>query len=68
MTRDLRAAWDEGFRAVAVACLHSYRYPAHEARIGDIARDLGFTQVSLSHATSPLMKLALRGDTTVVDA
>src|SRR6516162_5109004 len=68
VARDLRAAWAEGFRAVAVACLHSYRYPAHEARIGEIARETGFTQVSLSHETSPLMKLVSRGDTTVVDA
>ena len=64
----LRAAAAEGFRAVAVVCLHGYRYPAHEARIGELARQAGFTQVSLSHATSPLMKLVSRGDTTVVDA
>ena len=31
-------------------------------------RQIGFTQVSESHATSPLMKLVSRGDTTVVDA
>jgi 5-oxoprolinase (ATP-hydrolysing) len=68
VARDLRAAYAEGFRAVAVVCLHGYRYPAHEARIGEIARETGFTQVSLSHATSPLMKLVSRGDTTVVDA
>jgi len=66
--RDLRAARDEGFRSVAVVCMHGYRYPAHEARIGEIARDAGFTQVSMSHTTSPLMKLVSRGDTTVVDA
>ena len=66
--RDLRAAYAGGLRAVAVVCLHGYRYPAHEARIGEIARDIGFTQVSESHATSPLMKLVSRGDTTVVDA
>src|ERR1700733_3852839 len=66
--RDLRAAYDDGLRAVAVVCMHGYRYPAHEARIGEIARDTGFTQVSLSHTTSPLMKLVSRGDTTVVDA
>ena len=66
--RDLRAAYADGLRAVAVVCLHGYRYPAHEARIGQIARDIGFTQVSESHATSPLMKLVSRGDTTVVDA
>ena len=64
----LRAAYDEGFRSAAVVCMHGYRYPAHEARIGEIARRVGFAQVSLSHATSPLMKLVSRGDTTLVDA
>jgi 5-oxoprolinase (ATP-hydrolysing) len=68
VARDLRAAHAEGFRSVAVVCMHGYRYPAHEARIGEIARAIGFTQVSESHATSPLMKLVSRGDTTVVDA
>ena len=48
--------------------MHGYRYPEHEARIGDLARAAGFTQVSESHRTSPLMKLVSRGDTTVVDA
>ncbi len=65
---DLRAAYNEGFRSVAVVCMHGYRYPANEARIGEIARRAGFTQVSLSHATSQLMKLVSRGDTTLVDA
>ncbi|MBO0772797.1 MAG: hydantoinase B/oxoprolinase family protein, partial [Actinobacteria bacterium] len=68
LTAGLQAAYDDGFRSVAVVCLHGYRYPAHEARIGAIARRIGFTQVSESHATSPLMKLISRGDTTCVDA
>ena len=66
--RSLRAAYADGFRAVAVVCLHGYRFPAHEQRIGQIARGIGFTQVSLSCETSPLMKLVPRGDTTVADA
>jgi 5-oxoprolinase (ATP-hydrolysing) len=66
--RSLRAAYRDGLRAVAVVCLHGYRFPGHEQRIGEIARRAGFTQVSLSHETSPLMKLVSRGDTTVVDA
>ncbi len=66
--RDLCAAYDDGFRSVAVACMHGYRYPGHEKLIGAIARRIGFIQVSESHATSPLMKLVPRGDTTVVDA
>ena len=65
---DLRAAYGDGFRSVAVVCMHGYRYPAHESQIGEIARETGFTQVSMSHATSPLMRLVSRGDTTLVDA
>jgi 5-oxoprolinase (ATP-hydrolysing) len=68
LARSLREAHADGFRAVAVVCLHGYRHPAHEQRIGQIAREVGFTQVSLSHETSPLMKLVPRGDTTVADA
>jgi 5-oxoprolinase (ATP-hydrolysing) len=66
--RDLRRAYDDGFRSVAVVCMHGYRYPRHEARIGDIARRIGFPQVSESHRASQLMKLVSRGDTAVADA
>ena len=48
--------------------MHGYRYARHEEKIGALARAAGFTQVSESHRTSPLMKLVSRGDTTVVDA
>jgi 5-oxoprolinase (ATP-hydrolysing) len=68
ITGDLQSAYHDGFRSVAVVCLHGYRYPQHEARIGELAREIGFTQISESHRTSPLMKLVSRGDTTVVDA
>jgi 5-oxoprolinase (ATP-hydrolysing) len=68
IARSLKKAYDDGFRSAAVVCMHGYRYPDHEERIGAIAREIGFTQVSESHRTSPLMKLVSRGDTTVVDA
>lgn len=68
LEQDLQQAYRAGFRAVAVALIHGYRYPGHERTIGDIARRIGFTQVSLSHEVSALMKLVPRGDTTVVDA
>ncbi|CAN5418015.1 hydantoinase B/oxoprolinase family protein [soil metagenome] len=64
----LRAAFDAGFRAVAIVLLHGFRFTDHEVRVAAIARDIGFTQVSVSHEVSPLMKLVGRGDTTVVDA
>jgi 5-oxoprolinase (ATP-hydrolysing) len=66
--RSLRLAYDDGFRSVAVVCLHGYRFAGHEQRIGEIARGIGFTLVRESHQTSPLMKLVSRGDTTVADA
>ncbi|MDZ5650626.1 hydantoinase B/oxoprolinase family protein [Nitrospirillum sp. BR 11828] len=66
--RDLQAAYDAGYRAVAVVLMHGYRFDAHEGRVAAIARDIGYTQVSVSHETSRLIKLVRRGDTTVVDA
>ncbi len=65
---DLTAARDRGITSVAVCLLHGYRHTRLERRIGDIATDLGFEQVSLSHEVSPLMKLVSRTDTTVADA
>src|SRR5438067_1796036 len=65
---DLRAAHADGIRACAIVLMHGYRYPAHEARLAELAREIGFIQVSVSHEVSPLMKLVSRGDTTVVDA
>ena len=66
--KSLRAAFDDGIRACAIVLMHGYRYPAHEARLAELARAIGFIQVSVSHEVSPLMKLVSRGDTTVVDA
>ncbi|KRD25603.1 5-oxoprolinase [Acidovorax sp. Root267] len=64
----LWAAYDAGLRSAAIVFMHGYRYTAHEEAAARIAREVGFTQVSASHATSPMMKLVSRGDTTVVDA
>ena len=64
----LAAAFADGIRSVAIVLLHGYRFPVHERRVAEIARAIGFTQVSVSSDVSPLMKLVSRGDTTVVDA
>jgi 5-oxoprolinase (ATP-hydrolysing) len=65
---ELVAAFNEGFRSLAVCCMHGYRFPEHERQIGEIAEEIGFSQISLSHKVSPLIKIVSRGDTTVVDA
>ena len=68
-TKDhLQEAFEEGFRSIAIVFMHAYRFPAHESAVAELARAVGFTQVSASHRVSPLMKLVGRGDTTVVDA
>ncbi len=64
----MQAQFDAGLRCVAIVFLHGYRYSAHEKTAARIAQEIGFTQISTSHETSPLMKLVSRGDTTVVDA
>lgn len=68
LTRDMEAAYGEGYRSVAIVFMHGYRYPEHELATADIAETIGFSQISVSHKVSPLMKLVSRGDTTVVDA
>ncbi|MEM7407985.1 MAG: hydantoinase B/oxoprolinase family protein [Pseudomonadota bacterium] len=64
----LTDAYEAGIRAVAIVLMHGYQHTAHERRIAEMARAAGFTQVSVSHEVSPLMKIVSRGDTTVVDA
>ncbi|MBU9363874.1 hydantoinase B/oxoprolinase family protein [Burkholderia multivorans] len=64
----LRRVFDDGVRALAIVLIHGYRYTAHERALAQLARRIGFTQVSASHEVSPLMKMVSRGDTTVVDA
>ena len=57
-----------GIDALAIVLMHGWTWQAHERRLAEIARELGFAQVSVSHEVAPLIKLIGRGDTTVVDA
>jgi hypothetical protein len=64
----LEAVKNQAIDSIAIVFMHAYRYPKHEQQVAALARDLGFSQVSVSHEVSPLIKLISRGDTTVVDA
>jgi 5-oxoprolinase (ATP-hydrolysing) len=64
----LSDVYDKGLRSVAIVFLHGYRYNEHEQQAAALAKNIGFSQISTSHQTSPLMKMVSRGDTTVVDA
>ncbi|MBD2253780.1 hydantoinase/oxoprolinase family protein [Nostoc parmelioides] len=68
LKEDLQAVYHTGIRSCAIVLMHSDRYPTHEQQVAEIAQEIGFTQISISHQVSPLMKLVSRGDTTVVDA
>ncbi|MDJ0617102.1 MAG: hydantoinase/oxoprolinase family protein [Calothrix sp. MO_192.B10] len=68
VTQDLETVYHTGIRSCAIVLMHSDRYHHHEQQVATIAKEIGFTQISVSHQVSPLMKLVSRGDTTVVDA
>ena len=64
----LKKAKIDGIESVAIAFMHSYINPNHEDKIAKIAEEENYSQISVSHKVSPLIKLVGRGDTTVVDA
>ncbi|MCZ2088079.1 MAG: hydantoinase B/oxoprolinase family protein [Burkholderiales bacterium] len=68
LKQELLAQYQSGLRSVAIVFIHGWKHVAHEQAAARLAREIGFTQVSTSHQTSPLMKFVSRGDTTVVDA
>jgi 5-oxoprolinase (ATP-hydrolysing) len=65
---DFTAAHAAGLRAIAIVLVHGWRFTAHEKRLAQIAREVGFEQISVSHEVGALIKLIGRGDTTVADA
>lgn len=67
-SKALQKLYDSGIDSIAIVLMQSYRYPDHEKQLVSIANKIGFSQISVSHEVSPLMKLVSRGDTTVVDA
>lgn len=66
--QQLQNLYNQGFRAIAIVLMHAWRYPRHELTLAKLAKEIGFEQISVSHQTSPFMKIVSRGDTTVVDA
>ena len=66
--KKLQIAFDQGIRSVAIVLMHAHRFPDHEIVLAEIARAIGFQQISVSHDVSPLAKIVSRGETTIVDA
>ena len=68
LEQTLAEARAAGFKSCAIAFLHAWKNPAHELAAGELARRAGFSQVSLSHQASPLIKFVPRAETAVLDA
>ncbi|EON67956.1 5-oxoprolinase (ATP-hydrolysing) [Coniosporium apollinis CBS 100218] len=64
----LKEVYDNGLRSIAVCLMHGYTYPAHEALVGKIAKEIGFEHVSLSHELMPMIKLVPRATSACADA
>lgn len=64
----LKNARDKGIDSCAIALMHGYKFPQHEILAKEIAQQLGFKQISVSHECAALMKYVSRSDTTMVDA
>lgn len=67
VSEQLDALYNEGFRSIALALLHSYTFNDHEKMIAEIARAKGFS-VSVSYELQPLIKIVSRCNSTVADA
>jgi 5-oxoprolinase (ATP-hydrolysing) len=68
IARQLTALRDQGIESLAICLLHAFEHTAHEELVADVAREVGFDEISVSHRVAPLIKVVARGDTTVVDA
>ncbi len=68
LRKDLEEVRGSGVSSIAIVLMHAWRNGAHESRAAQIAREVGFSHISVSHEIMPLIKIVGRGQTTVVDA
>ncbi|MEX2114015.1 MAG: hydantoinase B/oxoprolinase family protein [Pirellulales bacterium] len=64
----LRAVREQGIESLAVCLMHAFVRPDHEDVVAELAREIGFEEISVSSQVAPLVKIVSRGDTTVMDA
>ncbi len=63
----LAAARADGYTSVAIIFMHGWRYTEHERCAAEIARELGYSAVAVSHDISPTQGYVSRGQTTAAD-
>lgn len=68
LQEDLQGVFDRGIKSLAVVLMHSYTAQQHEKMIADVAKKIGFTNVSLSCEVMPMVRIVPRGHTACADA
>ncbi len=48
-----------GLRSIAIVLMHGWKHQAHELALAELAEAAGFTQISVSHRTAPLIRLVV---------
>lgn len=64
----LELVYATGIRSIGVCLMHAYTFPEHERVVGEIAKEIGFTHISLSSELSPMIKFVARANSSIVDA
>ena len=68
LEKDLRSLYSSETKSLAIVLMHSWKNPIHEDRCYDIAKKVGFENISISSRLMPIIKIVGRGQTTVVDS
>jgi 5-oxoprolinase (ATP-hydrolysing) len=68
LRQDLLELRQIGIESLAICFLHAHLNDVHEIAAEQIARELGFANVSRSSRVAPLIKLGWRAETTTLDA
>jgi len=64
----LMALKESGITALAICFMHSYVYNDHELLVGQVAKEVGFEQISLSSQVMPMVKIVSRAHTACAAA
>jgi 5-oxoprolinase (ATP-hydrolysing) len=65
--KELEVLWEEGYRSLALALMHSYAYSEHELKIAEIAKGMGF-KIAVSSQLQPMIKIVPRAQSATADA
>ncbi len=66
--QQLQSLLHQGIDNLAIVFLHGFAFSQHEKTIAELARLLGFHNISCSYEVCPEIGLTARGDTTTADA